>query len=535
MRKFLCCLLALLTLGVGTVTAVSCGGSSGGSGSSVETSIDESKVTLRLTKKVYNIENGQTAALELDFKVDGEAEDVSLLSFTSSDPAIAAVSADGVVTGVSGGRAYITVACGTKTVKATINVTMRENRLTLSDESVSLLVGDTKQVSATVYFGLSEVTDAAVLWQSSDPAVATVENGVITGVGNGKTTVTATYEDVSAAVEVTVFAETAAENVNSFGEEYINIYGRSYVTADGLNLDHAANGVEVGIVGGSLKVTICSSGKSKMRVFVDGDASGEKMDVDVGTKEYTVASGLTEGCHVVRIVKATEEQTAQWDVLSFAADKFFVAPEKSDLKIEFIGDSITAGYGLYGSSGDGYTVENSDCSKTYAYLAARELNADYSIVAWSGICAKAYYWCSNLNMTTLYNQISNTNKTAYAFDFDADVVVVNLGTNEASYITDAGGNSSYEFLFPIDYMDFLSDIREKHPEAYIICLYGMMGKNVVVNNGIQSAVDALDDEKIVYNPFAFEANQYGANGHPNNLAQKTWGEALAAYIQTLDI
>lgn len=536
MKKFLCCLMALLALGAGTATAVSCGGSSGEGGSSVETSIDESKVTLRLTKKVYNIENGQTAALELDFKVDGEAEDVSLLSYTSSDPAIATVSENGVVTGVSGGRAYITVACGTKTAKATINVTMRENRLTISDESFLLAIGEERQVTATAYFGLTELTDAAVSWQSSNPAVATVENGLIKAVGSGTAEITVSYEEVTKTVSVSVAAAATAEQVNTFSEEYINIYGRSYVTADGLNLDQASSGVEVGIVGSSLKVTISSSGKSKMRVFVDGATAGEKIEVSMGTKEYTVASGLTEGCHVVRIVKASEESFAQWDIEGFAADKFFVAPKKSDLKIEFIGSSAAAGYGIYGSPGQEGSVDNSDCSKSYAYLAAQELNADYSIVAMTGISVTVKFWAGNNNMESLYRQISATNKQNYAFDFNPDIVVLNLGSVESSYITRLhDGDPTYTPQFSPDYQRFLQAVREENPQAFIICLYGMMNDTPAIHNGIRMAIEAMDDDKIVYNPFEIKQDNNGAINHPCALAQKTWGADLAAYIQTLDI
>ena len=138
-------------------------------------------------------------------------------------------------------------------------------------------------------------------------------------------------------------------------------------------------------------------------------------------------------------------------------------------------------------------------------------------------------------MEKLYEWVSGSNRARYAFDFEADVVVLNLGTNESSYLTrpDAGGDSTYAQYFEGDYQRFLETIREKNPNAYIICLYGMIHQNNMISVGIQSAIDKLDDDKIIYNPFTIEADTHGAMNHPNSVAHKAWGDALAAYIRTL--
>ena len=413
--------------------------------SAQEPAVDMSTVTLRLTKKTYDIENGQSVPLEIEFTADGEALDISLLYFQSSNESIVTVTNDGSITGVSDGKAYVTIVYGTKFAKATINVTKREYRLDVSQESLFMLAGSQEQVQAKAYFGLTELTDAILCWKSSNVAVATVENGLITAVGYGKAVITVSCGGAIKTVDVTVTEEISASSVNTFNEEYINIYGRTYLTGGRLCLDHAASAVEIGVVGNTLSVNMYATANSYARVFVDGKPLSTRIKIDAASKDYVIADDMGEGYHTVRIVKATEESSAQWKIASFKADKFFVLPEKSDLKIEFIGDSITAGYGVIGSYGQSYSVDNSDCSKSYAYVAADILDADYSVVAWSGICTKLYYWCSNLNMTTLYKQISNSNKKTYAFDFDADVVVVNLGTNEASYIQEGGANTRTHF------------------------------------------------------------------------------------------
>ena len=536
MKKFLCCFLAIITLCAGMATSLSCGNAntkeSDASVLSAPSSAEE-KVSLSLKRMLYNLEDGQSAALQIEFTINGAEGDLTALTFTSNAPTIATVSEDGVVTGVAEGKTTVIVAYGETSVKATIKVTQREYKIELSEEYLILPINAEKQLTATAYYGKTELTDATLAWTSSAPSVISVENGLIKALGEGRATLTVATEKVSATVQVFSVKEATEEQVNTFNEEYVNIYGRSYFINDSLNLDHAANGIEVGFVGSSLQLTMNSTNKGYMRVFVDDNLAGRRMELSAGLKDYTVAGGLEEGYHLVRIVKCTEEQqNAYWSIQGFHADAFFAAPKKSELKIEFIGDSITAGHGSIGSYGQQHTVDNSDASMAYAYLTAKALQADYSIVAYSGICTKAYHWLTNLNMATLYERISNRNSGAYAFDFDADIVVLNLGTNEASYLNTSNG-ASYGGQFPVDYQAFLATVREKHPNAHIICLYGMGGVSPLIRTGIQTAIANMADTNIVFNPFEIISDSSGGNNHPGSTAHQTWANDLTAYIQTL--
>ena len=319
--------------------------------------------------------------------------------------------------------------------------------------------------------------------------------------------------------------------MNTFNEKSVNIYGRHDVMDGELILYHSASSIEFSMEGDSVKIVLHSTGKSYMRVYVDGTKEGERITVFEGEKEYTVVDGIGAGRHVVRIVKATEESAAIWTVKALVADGFLAPPKKPDFKMEFIGDSLTAGYGVLGNADEEYSVDNSDSTKSFAYRTAHALNVNYSIIGWSGICVKAYMFVPDLNMTQLYGQVSNRNTTAYEGGFDADVVVLNLGTNDTAYLL-SGKDVSYGEKFPADYRALLTAIRAKNPRAYIVCLYGMMVVDEVISGGIQAAIQSLNDEKIVYNPFSFEPNNAGASGHPSQEAHKGVSEGLVNYLKT---
>lgn len=137
------------------------------------------------------------------------------LAWSSSNPNVLAVSADGVVTGVSAGTATITatavLAGNTRT--ATIQLTVRVIDVThiyISPSSLSLYEGQTGQLTAEV--SPSNATNKSVTWSTSDPTVATVDStGLVTAVGGGsysrRCTITATSSNgISDYVNVTVNA-----------------------------------------------------------------------------------------------------------------------------------------------------------------------------------------------------------------------------------------------------------------------------------------------------------------------------------------
>ncbi len=404
--------------------------------------------------------------------------------------------------------------------------------ISLNTSQLYLKDGESDFLSWTVKKDGEEDIDSVVTLTSDHPEIAEVsQDGTITGVSGGVAVITASVGGASATVEVVVTQMVTAQQVNSFSEKYINIYGRSYISSGALRLDHSANAVEVGVNGSALSVNLTTNSNSYMQVFVDGEEK-ERIKITPATSFYTVASGLSDGYHKIRLVKDTEMAHAMWTLKSFSADEFIAVEEKSDLKIEFLGDSISAGHGAIGTSAEKFSVDNSACSKSYTYLTAQALNCDYSIISWSGIAAKAFVWGGYRNMLNLYPLRSSASETPYDFSFNPDIVVINLGTNESSYLRLPDGKN-YGSQFPYDYEELLEFVREKNPSAKIICLYGAMGVNSTIESGIKTAIDRMNDDNIVYNPITVLANTQGASAHPTAEAQKTNADALVQYIKSL--
>ena len=124
------------------------------------------------------------------------------LSWSSENKNIASVNKNGKVTGKSVGSTTVTATWkhGDKTYKASAKVTVKGQGLTLSTYKItSFYVGETRTIKATTSSGQK------VQWKSSDTSVAKVDSkGVVTAVGAGKATITATAGSHSESCSVTV-------------------------------------------------------------------------------------------------------------------------------------------------------------------------------------------------------------------------------------------------------------------------------------------------------------------------------------------
>jgi len=142
-----------------------------------------------------------TAALQL--QVDPSDATDPAISWTSSDPEIAYVSQDGVVTACGAGTVTISARCDGQIAECQITVGNRVESVSLNHETVSIPIGTKYGLNVTVTPGGGLIDSCT--WESSKPSIATVdENGIITAKKKGTTVITVRCGDVSASCKVTV-------------------------------------------------------------------------------------------------------------------------------------------------------------------------------------------------------------------------------------------------------------------------------------------------------------------------------------------
>ena len=169
----------------------------------VAKTVDVSSVTL--SKSELTLTEGESETITATVKPDDATD--KTVSWSSSDPAVATVDG-GKITAVKEGTATITAKAGDKTAACKVTVekkTIAVESVELDKTELELTEGGSATLVATVK--PDNATDKTVTWSSSDPEVATVDDGVVTAVKEGTATITASAGDKTATCAVTVKAD----------------------------------------------------------------------------------------------------------------------------------------------------------------------------------------------------------------------------------------------------------------------------------------------------------------------------------------
>ena len=215
-------------------------------------------------------------------------------------------------------------------------------------------------------------------------------------------------------------------------------------------------------------------------------------------------------------------------ISSFSFDEVIKPTEKKKYTIEFIGDSITCAYGIEAkASNELFDTRTQNFEKSFAFLSAKELDYDYSVVFYSG-CGIISTGNIMSERYTKINYFSNDKE----WDFEKyhnDIVVINLGTNDFGYVW---GFRIDEYVD--EYAEFLRLVREKNPDAYIICILGMMGCYDLFPL-INEAIKILGDNKIYAYllPEQKIEDGIGAEFHPNYISHSKWGKLVSKIIKDI--
>ena len=258
-------------------------------------------------------------------------------------------------------------------------------------------------------------------------------------------------------------------------------------------------------------------------VFADGKLANT-LDVtgrETG-KEVEILTGLEKGVHTVKIVRATQENVGSFKVQGVLINGSYLKTENTrSLAIDFYGDSITVGYGTDTIPNNDNWVNYSNGTQAYAYLTAEALKANYNIFAYAGI---GFYADSNGNTNNNMMKLLD----GFAYNKNADVTVVNLGTNDLSQLSVAGGLEKLK----TEFVAFLQKIREQHPDSAIVLAYGMMNDSSNMKALISHAVTSFyeNGDGNIYS-VQLPKGTSGGHGHPNTAQQAAAANVLTPFLQ----
>lgn len=198
--------------GVATITA-----SSNRISASVTITVQQQVSSVAISPNAVNF-----AAIDGTVQLEAEARDANDHAMTatfrweSSDAAIAAVDANGLVRALRNGEATISAVSDGALASVAVTVRQQVSSVTVSPNTVTLAaINETVQMAAAARDANGNLVTAVVGWSSSDTAVATVDAaGLVTALTNGITTVTASTGAFSASVTVTVQQQVSGVTVS---------------------------------------------------------------------------------------------------------------------------------------------------------------------------------------------------------------------------------------------------------------------------------------------------------------------------------
>ena len=198
-----------------------------------------------ISQSVISLTEGQTVQLS------AVASDSASVSWVSSNEAIATVSAEGLVTAKSEGEAVITAATSSALASCTVKVAKKAQAsepaepvdpevLVLTLDGLKLTVGESVTLKATSSLG------GQIEWSSSNVAVATVSNGLVTAAAKGEAVIKAKtdYAEAQCTVTVKEASHPVIPDPDADKEGYRLVWRDEF---NGASLDTAKWGYQTGI------------------------------------------------------------------------------------------------------------------------------------------------------------------------------------------------------------------------------------------------------------------------------------------------
>jgi lysophospholipase L1-like esterase len=295
--------------------------------------------------------------------------------------------------------------------------------------------------------------------------------------------------------------------------------------------------IKVRFKGPALKLLVKNrDGNGKTRCYLEiiiDHRELRRIQLSSAADTVVIAKGLKNEVHTATIVKDTEGINSI-EIEGFFANKLLPLSSKPGRKIQFIGDSITCGFGNDTSQkpcskGAWYDHENAYMS--FGLTAARKLHARWALASVSGIGLIHSCCGMKITMPQVYGHL-DMRDDSIPIKFDRtppDVVAICLGQND-------GIQDSTEFTGT--YVKFIERLRKHYPKAQIVCLTSPMADaklNQVLKNYLKGVVQKMHQkgDKKVSKYFFKKRYHNGCDGHPSMKQDKLMAQEVSTYLRGL--
>ncbi len=311
------------------------------------------EVTAIALKASTTIAIGGTETLTVTY-TPADANTGKALTWKSDNTAVATVDTNGVVKGIAAGTANITATSTTNpAITATCAVTVQAVAVTgvsLNKTSINLQVGGSETLTATVT--PANATNKEIIWNTSDGSIATINNGKVTAVSAGQTTITATTVDgnKTATCTVTVTAGPpvpstgltthypevyeAKELAGGYGAELSVLNGREYEVFYAGRYDNGGTKLTIHVNPIDKSHGITKNEASTSYEAIDGWFKGTGNDKGTGFSIKDEFTKSTERCHNMKSSNYVEMHIQGYDQFSlYGIDKKINLSKPADHKV----------------------------------------------------------------------------------------------------------------------------------------------------------------------------------------------------------
>lgn len=566
---------------------------------SVTVVVSESVKTISLSNDYVYVVKGKSVDLPNAIVYVNGVETSFTPVYTVKNTGVATI-ADGKIKGESAGSTSVNVSY--QGVSVDFNLVVIKDDITLKCETeTSIVAGEGYALNIQEFTVDGKNTPVSLItYKSNNESVVRIDGQKLVGQSKGTAEVKMYYggKEINT-VSVSVYNKANANDATSLSGSVMT-FGRSYRDEENnLVFDNVNGGLDFWFFGTECKLVLDIDEIANMSqktnkytwitAYLDDEINegfitstiaegsllmdrgdmfleGKHMPIDAAAGknvEFTVYSGLENGLHHVRILKASEQSMGDW--FSLRVKKIAtgdscqlvesLTPAKT-LKMDVFGDSITCGAGIYGVGESNITSINGDGTKTYAAITARALNADINVFSQSGLSVGAVMngVPTGCSLKTCWDKYSERNQTVCEIDPDTQIVVINLGTNDFGALADtigdptSGGRLDANFFngtngdrngksdvytqeeMTDDIKTTLTAMRVKYPNATFIWCYGMMYEQTNIRDIITGALNDLGGEASGYYYLKLPYDIYGGATHPTVMGHILSAKTLINFI-----